>query len=239
MLDKFERVLEFNERKRLHCNNCKRVTIHTLEARCKGSSCDPRGRYRVGADFSIFRCGGCDTVCYETSNWDDNHIDYDEVDEAAYHIRFDYQYPQPVSSHFNFNTESTPAVLNEVLDEMLYAFAGVKLRLATIGLRLAIEFIVNDKKCKGHNLDKKINNLHEQGLVDDDQKDVLHSIRLKGNAGAHKARGMSPKELIAGMAIVEGLLEKLYNGPARHAQTIKNAKLLLNDPDTPAKPTII
>ncbi len=99
--------------------------------------------------------------------------------------------------------------------------------LATIGLRLAVEFIVNDTKCAGRSLKTKIDDLRTKDHIDDDQKDLLHRIRDLGNAGAHDAKGMDTNELVAGMSIVEGLLEKLYNGPARHKATIKRAKLLL------------
>jgi hypothetical protein len=119
--------------------------------------------------------------------------------------------------------------LDDILDEMLYSLAGSKMTLATVGLRLAVQFIVKDKKCSGRSLDRKIDDLHAQGLIDEDQKDLLHRIRRKGNAGAHEAVGMSANELVAGMSIIEGLLEKLYNGPARHAATIKRAKQLLKD----------
>ncbi|BDI60758.1 hypothetical protein MACH05_13180 [Qipengyuania nanhaisediminis] len=114
---------------------------------------------------------------------------------------------------------------------MLYALAGSKLILATIGLRLAIEFIVNHKECAGNNLKQKIDDLHQQLIIDSDQVDLLHRIRKKGNEGAHRAKGMSSKEIIAGMSIIEGLLERLYNGPARHEKTISQAKLLLKDED--------
>jgi hypothetical protein len=228
MLDKFERVLEFNERKKLHCSVCKRMTIHNLEARCIGVWHDPGNHNSGDNEYSIFRCGACDEVCYETSMRDDYDVDIDE-DGEQYYSRQDIQYPAPVSSHFNFNTESTPFELDLILDEMLYALAGQKMRLATIGLRLAVEFIVNDKECQGRTLLQKIDDLHRQELVDDDQKELLHRIRKKGNDGAHKAKGMSLKEMIAGMSIIEGLLEKLYNGPARHAKTIKNAKMLLKE----------
>lgn len=228
MLDRFERVLDFNKRKKLHCSMCKRSTIHNLEALCRGDWHDPENQNSGDETYSIFRCGACDQVCYETSSCDSYDIDIDDNGEPYSH-RYYYQYPAPVSSHFNFNTESTPYELNEILDEMLYALAGQKMRLATIGLRLAVEFIVNDKECQGGTLVQKINDLRNQNLVDDDQKDLLHRIRKKGNDGAHKAKGMSLKEMIAGMSIIEGLLEKLYNGPARHAKTIKNAKMLLKE----------
>jgi ferredoxin len=226
MLDSFKRKDKVKERKKLHCAYCKRATIHKAEARCVGSWNDRYNGESGGQEYTILRCGACDTVCYETVTWDSHEIDYDE-DNEPYHPRTAVQYPAPVSAHFNFNTESTPGRLDDILGEMLYALAGSKMTLATIGLRLAVEFIVNDKKCKGSNLAKKIDDLHALGHVDVDQKDLLHRLREKGNAGAHEAVGMSAAELVAGMSIIEGLLEKLYNGPARHKKTIKRAKLLL------------
>jgi hypothetical protein len=232
MLDKFTRETEISERKQLHCADCKRSTIHNLEARCTGYWSTVEGAVDGGGTYSIFRCGACDTVCYESAFWDSEDVDWDH-DGAHANIRT-RQYPAPMSAHFTFNTESTPARLDEILDEMLYALAGSRMTLATVGLRLAVEFIVKDKKCAGRTLDKKIDDLRARDLIDDDQKDLLHRIRKKGNAGAHEAIGMSTNELIAGMSIVEGLLEKLYNGPARHEATIKRAKQLLADDDEAA-----
>lgn len=228
MLDTFTKGFEDCERKMLHCADCKRATIHNLEARCTGRWSTEDGQIDGGSNYSIFRCGACDTVCYESSFWDSEDIDHDVEGNAIVNVSY-RQYPAPVSAHFNFNTESTPARLDNLLDEMLYAFAGSMMTLATVGLRLVVEFIVKDKGCAGHTLDKKIEDLHCQGLVDEDQKNILHSIRRKGNAGAHEAVGMSSNELIAGMSIIEGLLEKLYNGPARHEVTIKRAKQLLGN----------
>ncbi|WP_288484810.1 DUF4145 domain-containing protein [uncultured Novosphingobium sp.] len=234
MLDEFKRV-EASERKRLHCAKCKRKTIHNLEARCSGSWTDPRHHESGWEWHSIFRCGACDQVCYETAEWDTYVVDYDE-DGDPYNPKSYKQYPPPVSAHFDFNTEYTPLQLNEILDEMLYALAGAKMVLATIGLRLAVEYIVKDKKCKGRNLEKRIDDLFDQGHVDADQKDLLHRIRLLGNAGAHEAKGMSANEIIGGMAIVEGLLERLYNGPARHEAMINKGKKLLLQTGSNKKP---
>lgn len=226
MLNTFKKVKVEKERKRLHCIQCKRLTIHKLEARCVGSWYHENSG-SGGQTYSIYRCGACDEVCYETGSWDENDIEYgDEGPEVAYRYK---QYPAPVSAHFTFNTESTPYVLDTILDEMLYALAGSKTVLATIGLRMAIEFIVKDKECQGSSLYQKINDLETQGIIDEDQKDLLHKIRKRGNDSAHDAKGMNPKELVAAMSIIEGLLEKLYNGPARHEETIKKAKRLLRD----------
>lgn len=230
MLDTFARQESAVERKRLHCAQCKRVTIHNLEARCVGGWDDPDAMVSGGSKFSIFRCGACDEICYETASWHSEDMDFDS-DGTSYCPETTYQYPAPVSAHFNFNLEYTPPRLDEILDEMLYAMAGSKLTLATIGLRLAIEFIVKDKKCVGSNLKLKIDDLHAKSLIDEDQKKLLHRIRLRGNAGAHEAIGMQTRELIAAMSIIEGLLENLYNGPARHEATMKRAKQMLGADD--------
>jgi hypothetical protein len=161
-------------------------------------------------------------------SWDAYNVAYDEYGDP-YNPETAVQYPAPISAHFTFNTQSIPHQLETVLDEMLYSFAGSKMVLATIGLRLAVEFIVRDRKCKGRNLENKINDLRLNDYIDDDQKDLLHRIRKLGNAGAHEAKGASSNELIAGMSIIEMLLEKLYNGPERHKATIKKAKMLLKE----------
>ena len=237
MLDTFTRETEVNERKMLHCADCKRKTIHNLEARCTGRWTSGDGMVDGGSEFSTYRCGACDDVCFETAHWDSEDFDHDEEGNVFPNV-VHRQYPAPVSAHFTFNTTSTPNKLDDLLEEMLYALAGSKMTLATVGLRLVVEFIVNDRECAGTTLVQKINDLHAQGLIDDDQKDLLHRIRIRGNAGAHKAQSMKPKELVAGMAIVEGLLEKLYNGPARHAETVKRAKELLNTDNEQPKPAL-
>lgn len=228
MLDKFRREDEPNERKRLHCVDCQRVTIHNLEARCVGSWSEPEIGENGEEIYSIFRCGACDAVSYETVSWNSQEVGYDD-DGEIYAPQHATQYPAPTSAHFTFNTESTPTDLDAILDEMLYALAGSKMILATIGLRLAIEFIVNNNNCAGAKLYHKIDDLHSKGFIDEDQKDLLHRIRKRGNAGAHGAVAMEVKEIVAGMSVIDGLLEKLYNGPARHERTIERAKKMIKD----------
>lgn len=229
MFDTFKRVADPSGRRRLHCSACERKTIHSLEAQCEGLYYDPH-EPGGGQQFSIYRCGACDTVCYETGSWDDQDLDYDENNEP-YIVKQYTQYPPPTSARFAFNVEYTPADLDVLIGEMMYAFAGSKMILATVGLRMVIEFIVNDAKCKGRNLEKKIDALHDLGHIDEQQKALLHKIRRRGNAGAHKLIPMDTTELVAGMGVVELLLEKLYNGPGRHKALVQRAESAFKDKD--------
>lgn len=137
--------------------------------------------------------------------------------------RTEVQYPPPSSADFSFDTQYTPDELDELIDEMIYALTGNKMKLATVALRMVVEFIVKDKDCLGRNLKMKIDDLFSKNFIDQTQLDLLHKIREKGNAGAHERKSMNRTEMIAGIAIVNLLLEKLYNGPSRQADIIKKA----------------
>lgn len=225
MFDTFCRKEELNHRKRLQCNECRRATIHTLEAQCVGENEEDVGHGNIvygGVEFSLYRCGACDAVCFERSSWFSEDWDHDEEGNMVLN-RTETQYPPPSSADFAFDTEYTPGELNELIDEMIYALAGSKLKLATVALRMVVEFIVTDKKCLGGNLAEKIDDLHKKSYVDQEQLDFLHTIRKKGNAGAHDRKAMNRNEMVAGISIVNLLLEKLYNGPSRQADVIKKA----------------
>lgn len=224
MFDTFKRNVSLDSRKQLQCNECRRQTIHTLEAQCvgKGNEENEYASIYGWTYFSLYRCGACDEVCFEKASYCSEQSDHD-LEGNPRLIPDEIQYPPPSSADFTFNTDFTPTDLNELIEEMLYALAGTKLKLATVALRMVVEFIVNDTKCAGRNLKTKIDDLHAKGHVDEVQVTLLHKIRDKGNAGAHERIAMSRNEMVAGISIVNLLLEKLYNGPARHADVIKKA----------------
>lgn len=231
MFNSFKRREDLDERKKLQCNSCKRQTIHTLEVQCVGRWQEEFRRGNGvdgGTDFSLYRCGACDEVCFETSSWCSEEFDHDD-EGNAYLLRTEAQYPPPSSADFAFNTEFTPHDLNDLIDEMIYALAGSKLKLATVALRMVVEFIVTDTKCSGQNLSKKIDDLHIKGHIDKTQLALLHKIREKGNAGAHKQIAMNRNEMVAGIGILNLLLEKLYNGPKRNEQIISRANHAFQD----------
>jgi len=224
----FERVVALNSRKLLQCNQCRRQTIHTLEAQCKAKWDDGEEQALVYGwdEFSLYRCGACDDICYEKASYFSEEY-YHDHEGKIHHIPNEVQYPPPSPADFAFNTEFTPYELNELIEEMVYALTGNKLRLATVALRMVVEFIVTDKKCIGRNLQKKIEDLHAKGYVDNEQLELLHKIRNKGNAGAHQRIAMTRNEMVAGISMINLLLEKLYNAPARQDKIMKAARALL------------
>lgn len=226
MFSDFTTKNETNSRTRLYCNSCERVTIHVLGARCEGSWSSDLDGVSGGETYSIYRCGGCDTVCFERSSWNSENYDHDENGDLVA-IYDSVQYPAPISRDFKFDKSHTPGKLDSILDQTQNSFISGGRLLATIGLRLAIEFITADQNTSGSNLSKKIDDLHNKGLIDLDQKGLLHKVRLKGNKGAHEAQEMTQKEIVAGMEVVSILIDKLYNAPERNRLSTARAKKVL------------
>lgn len=231
MFDKFVRIADLDKRKKLQCNDCKRQTIHYLEAQCRGnwSEAHSLGEIYGYTDFSLYRCGACDEVCFEKSTFFSEIFDHDE-DGNSFLIPTEEQYPPPSSADFAFDTSFTPAKLDELIEEMLYALAGGKLNLATVALRMVIEYIVHDAKCAGRNLHTQLQNLFKNGHVDEVQHELLQKIREKGNDGAHRRKAMTRNEMVAGIGVVNLLLEKFYNGPARQDEIVKKANQAFQEP---------
>ncbi|HDZ82457.1 MAG TPA: DUF4145 domain-containing protein [Roseobacter sp.] len=224
MFDSFKRINDFDDRKKLQCNECRRQTIHALEARCVGrwDEDHQHGHIYGWTNFSLYRCGACDEVCFEKAAFFSEQYDCDH-EGNTFPIPDEIQFPPPSSADFAFDTDFTPNDLNELIEEMLYALAGSKLKLATVALRMVVEFIVTDTKCAGRGLQKKIDALYSKGHVNDVQLALLHTIRKRGNAGAHERIAMTRNEMVAGISVINLLLEKLYNGPSREADVIKKA----------------
>jgi ferredoxin len=224
VFDSFKRINDFDDRKKLQCNECRRQTIHTLEAQCVGRWDEDHqyGHIYGSTNFSLYRCGACDEVCFEKAAFFSEQYDRDH-EGNTFLIPDEIQFPPPSSADFAFDTDFTPNDLNELIEEMLYALAGSKLKLATVALRMVVEFIVTDTNCAGRDLQKKIDALHRKGHVNDVQLALLHTIRKRGNAGAHERIAMTRNEMVAGISVINLLLEKLYNGPSREADVIKKA----------------
>ena len=92
--------------------------------------------------------------------------------------------------------------------------------LAGIGLRAIVEAVCEEKKATGPNLLKRIDDLVGKGVVTQSGVDILHSIRLMGNASAHEVKPNTEEELTTALEVVEHLLLGVYIIPHK-AQKLK------------------
>lgn len=91
--------------------------------------------------------------------------------------------------------------------------------LASIGMRAVLEMVCQDKGLVKGNLCAKIDGLEKKGVVVPADAEILHNLRFFGNESAHEAKTHTPKELIAGLTVIEHLLTSLYVLP-REARRI-------------------
>jgi hypothetical protein len=232
MFDTYKLIDPNGQRRRLICNTCQRETIHTVEAHGCGRWSDDEVMIYAGEDDYILRCGACDTVAFVSSTWNSEDTDYDhEGQEHA--VRYDKQYPVPTSKDFIFDQDHTPAKLNNLLHELISAYASSLLIATTLLLRLVVEFISGDLKCKGRTLKDKIDDMAAKGFIDEEQKKLFHVIREHGNSGAHGAIAMTPTKIVAAMSVINLLIEKHYNAPGREKQIMTKAQEVLSPPTNP------
>lgn len=234
MFDTFEKTNDVKKR-RLFCNDCGISTVHRPIASRKGLWSHPYEPINGGTTFTMFKCGGCETVCYLTSSWDSENYDLDE-DGQYYPIETEKQFPPPLEKGFSFDRSHTPWELNALLDELVSGFLQTNFVSATLLIRVTIEYLAKDAKCAGQDLQAKIKDLLAKGLVDQDQHDLLQEIRKRGNKSAHEAIALSSDALRSGFEIISLLVDQLYNRPGRAAAAVKSAKRHFAPPVAPPPP---
>lgn len=207
------------------------MTIHSVEAHGDGRWDDPSGIFG-GEDDYIVRCGACDTIGFVSSTWHSEDFDYDDEGNPE-PVLYEKQFPVPTSKDFIFDQDHTPPKLNDLLHELVSAYASSLLISTTILLRLVVEFIAVDLKCKGKSLKLKIDAMATNGFIDEEQKKLFHVIREHGNSGAHGAIAMTPTKIVAAMSVINLLIEKHYNAPGREKQIMAKAQAVLGPAGAP------
>jgi hypothetical protein len=226
MFNKYECVIDGKSRTRTHCNTCGRTSIHTVEATLSGDWGDRD--YSGGEEHSLIRCGGCDTVMYKATHWDEHDVDYDE-DGEPYLAKTPKYYPAPQTR--KLDTEylfHLPMKIYDVLNEVLHSQSNNDLILATMGVRLLIETICKNANCKAKTLAKQIDELESNGLIGAEEKGLFHQIRSFGNASAHAGEAMTSDQIASGIDMCLDLIEKLFVQPAKKKKMLANAKSKLS-----------
>lgn len=230
MFNKFECDVDGKTRMRVHCNTCGHDAIHFVEAYLNGSWGDLE--YAGAEEHKILRCGGCDNVQYSAAKWDEHDIDYDE-DGESYAVKNVKYYPAPITRKTDDDFWiNVPYRTYSFLQELLRSQSQNDLILSTMGLRLLLEMICNDTKCKSKTLFQKINELNQLNLITEEEKALFHQVRNFGNAGAHQGEAMSAGQIVSGIDICLDLLDKIFVQPSKKKSMIAKAKSQLETSST-------
>ena len=171
--------------------------------------------------WQIVQCAGCDRVSFRelwltsehwATNEDPTEHRYPEVDKDQV----------PVKSF-----RQAPDNINRIYKESIRSFNIGNYILCAVGLRAVIEGICEDVMTTedAKNLEKKIDDLHEQGILSKKHAEILHAFRSIGNKAVHELSAPPKDDLIAAIEIVEHTLENLYGLSAKGWLLKKTKKL--------------
>ncbi len=187
------------------CLVCKRRTQHDILHKASRTADYEEGGIICWDAYEVIQCRGCEDISFK-------HVstNTEETDEHGNLVPTTKLYPsretrEPINDYYYF-----PAKVLRVYKETLTAISNKAPILAAVGLRAVVEGICEDKKCKGRNLETKINELVQKGALSNDQADFLHLQRFMGNDAAHEIEPPAGGELEAALTIIENLLTTLY-----------------------------
>ncbi|MBY5938107.1 DUF4145 domain-containing protein [Marinobacter nauticus] len=114
-----------------------------------------------------------------------------------------------------------PENLYRIYSETLGALNSGSPVLTGIGIRAIIETVCQDQRASGRNLNDQINDLVNQGVLTTEGADILHKLRVLGNAAAHEVKPHSSAQLGLAFDVVEHLLQGVYILPYHAKQKFK------------------
>ena len=167
--------------------------------------------YWSSESFQIVQCQGCESISFR--RW------YSDTENTIHSISKGEQicvemvevYPSRMAGRSKIrHIRFLPSNVKQVYEETHSALCNRQQVLAGIGIRALIDAICKEKGAKGWNLQKKIDDLVKLGVLTPTGADILHNLRILGNAAAHEVKPHSEKTLGIAMDIVEHLLNDVY-----------------------------
>jgi hypothetical protein len=188
-----------------HCAACNITTNHDVIG-IHSETNDP-DTYHCKTEHAVVKCCGCETVSFRKAFHDYETVFQTGDDEWDYDLSVEIY---PKKARGKLDVRNAPEVVQSIYGETCSAFSDGSYTLAGIGFRATIEAICNDQNVAGKELNTRINNLANKGLISKRDSVRLHSIRFLGNDAAHDIKKPSAGSLAAALTIIEHLLTTIY-----------------------------
>ena len=198
---------------RIHCNKCGRDTNHqVLMDYCETATdiLDSASDFTLkridytfdfNYDYQIIRCFGCDTISYRSYKYNSEVEDNDGYWEERY---------PAIESKIKKGFKYLPSTLIQIYEEVIMTYNNNGFILCAAGIRAVLEGICKNKGITDGVLDKKINNMREQGFISQQQENIMHKLRFLGNDALHDLQIPTKEEIDAALDIIENIIESLY-----------------------------
>lgn len=193
------------------CHICGRVTNHKSLVRVSFSEIhhsDDEYDNSITAfkSFLIIQCQGCMEPSLKIESGNSEDIDYNTYEPDT---TVEYYPKRQELTQFE-NSFLLPKALNDLYSETITAINSGCLTIAGIGIHGLIETICKEENIEGSNLHEKIENLHKEGKISKDSKEVLHSLRKLYNKSAHESFKPTIQQLQLSLDVIELLMKQIY-----------------------------
>jgi hypothetical protein len=199
--DKVDGMDEHGKKVRIYCNYCKQDTNHELKCEHKHKWFDEDGYFGQMFHYRLWVCMGCDRAVlqqeYSNSEMQDGEEEFLYFPERAQNELFTKSYSK------------LKPKLAALYTEAVICYNRKAPILCAAGLRALLEGICSDKRVKGGNLKKKIDNLQPR-LPNKNIIRNLHHFRFMGNEAVHELAAPKPAELALAISVIEDLLSFFY-----------------------------
>ncbi|SHJ15883.1 DUF4145 domain-containing protein [Desulfosporosinus lacus] len=153
----------------------------------------------------IVKCDGCDTISFLREV---KYINNDNEQKVIYQL-----HPDPLQRMDDLELPkltNIPNTVSYILTEVYVAYIQQMYLLCSIGLRITVEAICDEKAINGKNLADKIDNLRASSIISDSQSNILQKIRMIGNRAAHEISALDQELLREGIQIINNILYSIF-----------------------------
>lgn len=201
-----------------HCNQCLGRRNHEVLYKKEIVEDDGEGP-EFFTKHELLKCLGCERIVYRVSEWNDMERDADGnyiVSCQYYPPAISRAYPKWFSclEHLGFMEEKEKRAeyiyIHSILKEIYIGLQNDSIRLATLGIRALLEYIMVHKVGDNGSFKKNLDEFEKQGYISSSQNTILNSVLEIGHATMHRAHSPSKKDLTTCIDITENLIATIF-----------------------------
>lgn len=186
------------------CGKCSGNTLHMVLLSADKHDEDDDGFWTLDS-YQIIQCQGCTEISFR------NYLNDAMSESRGEKGSVEEIYPSRVAGrHVLRSAHILPQNISRIYEETHKALCSNQPILAGIGIRALIEVVCKEKAAKGKDLEQKIDNMVETGILTKAGAEILHSLRILGNVSAHEVKPHTESTLGFAMDVIEHLLSDVY-----------------------------
>jgi hypothetical protein len=201
----------------LKCPTCDRVDqcgeLLTKVVETGQEDCGNGNSISWGVGYETVKCCGCENVFFRQISWnsEDTDHDYDENGQVTSWANETITlFPETKKERNTIRDfDLLPENIQNIYKETVVSLESGQLILTGIGIRAILETICKDKGTKGK-LVSQIGQLYTKGVLSKNGADLLHKLRILGNASAHDIKPYGTLQLSLALDVLDNLLLNVY-----------------------------